>query len=64
MEGIDVSSANSLAVDERLLLRSFMQVRKRSGPKIEHSIQQLILVTMKIIDHSKEYIEICNLKNF
>ena len=46
MEGIDVSSANSLAVDERLLQRSFMQVRKRSGPKIELSI-----TTANIGDH-------------
>ena len=32
---IDLSSASSFKVDERLLLRSFMYIRKNSGPKIE-----------------------------
>ena len=31
----EVSSANSLAVDERLWLWSFMYIRKNSGPKID-----------------------------
>ena len=35
MEKIDVSSANSFTVDERLLPRSFMYIRNNSGPKIE-----------------------------
>ena len=35
MEKVDVSSANSFMVDERLLLRSFMYIRKNSGPKME-----------------------------
>ena len=32
---IDLSSASSFTVDERLLLRSFMYIRKNSGPKIQ-----------------------------
>ena len=35
MEKIDVSSTNSFTIDERLLPRSFMYIRKNSGPKIE-----------------------------
>ena len=35
MEKIDASSANSFTVDEILLPRSFMYIRKNSGPKIE-----------------------------
>ena len=35
MEKIDVLSANSFTVDERLLPRSYMYIRKNSGPKIE-----------------------------
>ena len=35
MEKIDVSSANSFAVDERLLPKSFIYIRKNSDPKIE-----------------------------
>ena len=32
-----MSSANSFTVDERLLSRSFVYIRKDSGPKIEPS---------------------------
>ena len=35
MEKIYVSSAYCFAVDERLLFRSFMHIRKNSGPKTE-----------------------------
>ena len=35
MEKIDLSSASSFAVDGRLLLRSFLYIRKNSGTKIE-----------------------------
>ena len=35
MEKIDASPANSFTVDERLLPRSFMYIRKNSGPKTE-----------------------------
>ena len=35
MEKTEVSSANSLAVDERLWLKSFIYIRKKSGPKID-----------------------------
>ena len=35
MEKTEVSSANSFAVDEWLWLRSFMYIRKESGPKID-----------------------------
>ena len=34
-EKIDVSSANNLAVDEMLLARSLMYIKKSKGPKIE-----------------------------
>ena len=34
-ETIDVSSANNLAVDEMLLTRSLMYIKKNEGPKIE-----------------------------
>ena len=36
MEKIDASPANSFTVDERLLPRSFMYIRKNSGPKTEY----------------------------
>ena len=35
MEKTEVSSANSLTVDERLWFKSFMYIRKKSGPKID-----------------------------
>ena len=35
MKKTDVSSANSFTVDERLLPRSFMYIRKNSGLEIE-----------------------------
>ena len=35
MEKTEVLSAKSFAVDERLWLRSFIYVRKKSGPKID-----------------------------
>ena len=35
MEKIDVLSTNSFKVDKRLLPRSFMYIRKSSGPEIE-----------------------------
>ena len=35
MEKTQVSTTNSFAVDERLWLRSFMYIRKKSGPKID-----------------------------
>ena len=35
MEKIDLSSASSFTVDGRLLLRSFLYIRKNSGTKIE-----------------------------
>ena len=35
MEKIDVSSEDSFTVDERSLPRSFMYIRKNTGPKIE-----------------------------
>ena len=35
MEKIDVSSADSFTVGERLLPKSFMYIRKNSDPKIE-----------------------------
>ena len=35
MEKTEVSSANILAVDERLWLKSFMYIRKKSCPKID-----------------------------
>ena len=35
MEKTEVSSANSFAVDERLWLRSFIYIRKKSGPKTD-----------------------------
>ena len=35
MEKIEVSSVNSFTVDERLCFRSFMYIRKMSGPKID-----------------------------
>ena len=49
MEKIDASPANSFTVDERLLPRSFMYIRKnlKQSPE-EH---QLVLVTMKILEH-------------
>ena len=37
MEKTEVSSANSFAVDERLWLRSFIYIRKKSGPKTDPS---------------------------
>ena len=37
MEEIDASSANSFTVDDRLLPRSFMYIRKKNGPKTEPS---------------------------
>ena len=36
MEKTEASSVNSLTVDERLWLKSFMYIRKKSGPKIDH----------------------------
>ena len=35
MEKVDASQANSFTVDERLLPRSFMYIKKNSGPKTE-----------------------------
>ena len=35
MEKIDVSSTNSFTIDERLMPRSFMYIRKNSSPKID-----------------------------
>ena len=35
MEKTEVSSANSLTVDERLWLKSFMYIRKKSDTKID-----------------------------
>ena len=35
MDKIDASSANSFTVDEILLLRSFVYIRKNNGSKIE-----------------------------
>ena len=35
VEKTEVSSTNSLAVDERLWLKSFTYIRKKSGPKID-----------------------------
>lgn len=35
MEKVDVSPVNNFAIDERLLLRSFMCIRKKIGLKIE-----------------------------
>ena len=35
MKKAELPSANSLVVDERLWLRSFMYIRKKSGPKID-----------------------------
>ena len=35
IEKTEVSSASSLAVDERLWLKSFMYIRKKSDPKID-----------------------------
>ena len=72
MEKIDLPSANSFAVDKRLLLRSFMYIRKNSGPKIKPSgtpanigeVHGLVMVTMKMLGHSKEHVEICHFRNF
>ena len=36
MEKIDASPANNFTVDERFLHRSFMYIRKNSGPKTEY----------------------------
>ena len=35
MGKIDLSSANSFTLDERLLRRLFMYIRKNSGPEVE-----------------------------
>ena len=35
MEKMDASAADNFAVDGRLVCRSFMHIRKNSGPKIE-----------------------------
>ena len=64
MEKTEESSANSLAVDERLWLKSFMYIRKKIDPKIDPwGTPALVLVTKKIPDHSKELVDIYHLKN-
>ena len=64
MEKIDASSANSFTVDERLLLRSFMYIRKNNGPKIEPWGTPASIGDHEDIDHSIEHVEIYLLRKF
>ena len=62
-EKTEVSSANSYVVDERLWLRSFMYIRKKSGPKIDPWVTTASIGEQEMPDHAKERADIYHLKN-
>ena len=64
MEKIGASSTNSFTVDERLLLRSFMYIRKNNGPKIEPWGTPASIGDHEDIDHSIKHVEIYLLRKF
>ena len=59
MENNDVSFENSFAVDIMSTDTSLMYIRKKSGPKMEHLVLLLLLVTTLMSDHSVQLSRTC-----
>ena len=59
MENNDVSFENSFTVDIMSTDTSLMYVRKKSGPKMDHLVLLLLLVTTLMSDHSVQLSRAC-----
>ena len=63
-EKIDVSSANNLAVDEMLLARSLMYIKKSKGLKLNPVEHHQAQKSMQKFGHSALLSGVCYLENF